>query len=549
MPAFSIRRDIVPAVEQSDIADAKIIARIRLVLGIAILLSAPADPNGTTRPEVLLLGSYVAAALLLWLAAEADLRFAWQGLVHWADLMWCFLVLNTGNSQPGFFYLFFFFIILSAGVRRGFDEGAKVTLFGALGHIITSGNIAKDNLDFVFVQTVFLCALGYLVAQFGEHRLQMRRRFALLRELAQPANPRLGVDHTVTGMMERTRAFFGADRCVLVLRAEGGCTVRTVHAGSPLSVPREPIGEESAAPFLGFAAGTTLLYRHGRLARPIASYPLERRHWVAQAPLAFERVADLLEADTFISAPVVLANASGRLFVSRSRQPFTRSDALFLSQAVAQAVPVVENLAMLDRMASEAAWTERQRLALNVHDSAVQPYIGLALGLSALRRKAGPDNPLVPELDALGSMVQSVIADLRAYAGSVACRDGDQQHGALCGAALARLAAQMRERYGLRVSLDIEAGGELGDRLAAEVIQIVREGLNNIGKHTKARQGEVRVRRGERVLQIEIDNESGEGPVRPFVPHSIRERAAALGGTVQVRSARGATAVCVEIPI
>lgn len=103
MPAFSIRRDIVPAVEQSDIADAKIIARIRLVLGIAILLSAPADANGTTRPEVLLLGSYVVAAMLLWLAAEADVRFAGQGLVHWADLLWCFLVLNTGNAEPGFF--------------------------------------------------------------------------------------------------------------------------------------------------------------------------------------------------------------------------------------------------------------------------------------------------------------------------------------------------------------------------------------------------------------------------------------------------------------
>ncbi|HWJ95172.1 MAG TPA: histidine kinase, partial [Telluria sp.] len=364
-----------------------------------------------------------------------------------------------------------------------------------------------------------------------------------------PANPRLGVDHTVTGMMERTRAFFGAERCVLLLRFEDGCTVRTVHEGSPLSVPREPIGEESAAAFLGFAPESTLLYRHGRLARPLASYPLERRHWVAQPPLAFERVADLLEADTFISAPVVLARASGRLFVSRSRHPFTRSDALFLSQAVAQAVPVVENLAMLDRMATEAAWTERQRFALNVHDTAVQPYIGLALGLAALRRKADPDNPLVPELEALGTMVQSVITDLRAYAGSVACRDGDQHDGALCGAALARLVAQMKERYGLQVKLNLQAGVELGDRLAAEVIQIVREGLNNIGKHTRARQSEVHVRRAERVLQIEIDNEAGDKAVAPFIPHSIQERAAVLGGTVHVRSAPGATAVCVEIPI
>jgi signal transduction histidine kinase len=260
-------------------------------------------------------------------------------------------------------------------------------------------------------------------------------------------------------------------------------------------------------------------------------------------------VADLLEADNFISTPVVLAKVSGRVYVSHASQPFTRSDALFLSQAVAQAMPVAEHVALLDRIASEAASDERQRLALNMHDTAVQPYIGLALGLAALRLKVEPDNPIAGELERLAGMVQSVIADLRDFAGKVANRTQDEPAESLCGSALARIAVQMRERYGLTVRVDVQKGMELGDRLAAEVIQIVREGLNNIGKHTAAREGVVRVRRAERMLSIEIDNVSDDGALGPFVPNSIRQRAAVLGGQVHVVRARSATAVCVEIPI
>lgn len=551
MPAFWIRRESVPAAAQSDAADEKIIARIRLVLGMAAFLSATAPVTRPGVPLLALLGAYVAAALALFLAAEADVHFPIQRALHWADLLWCFLFLHVGSFDPGLFFLFFFFVILSAGLRHGFDEGVKAALLAAVGYVIsTLDGFTANKLPIIFVQTVFICALGYLIAQLGEQRLQMRRRISLLRMLAQPSNPRLGVEHTITAMMERTRAFFDADRCVLVLgSAEKGWTLRMAQEGGPLSVPAERIGADAAAPFLTVPQDCTVLYRRQRLAIPLASYPHERRHWQALAALPCARVADLLEADSFISAPVVMANLSGRVYISRTPRSYTRSDALFLSQAVAQALPVAENVALLDRIASDAASDERQRLALNMHDTAVQPYIGLALGLAALRCKAAPDNPLGPELESLAGMVQSVIAELRDFAGSVARRDPDKQTESLCTSALARLVVQMRERYGMNVRLDIQNGVELGDRLAAEVVQIVREGLNNIGKHTAAREGTVRVSLVERMLSIEIDNASEDGAVIPFVPHSIRQRAAVLGGQVHVHRASSATAVCVEIPI
>lgn len=551
MPAFWIRRESVPAATQSDAADEKIIARIRLVLGMAAFLSATA---AVVRPGGLLLtllGAYGVSALALSLAAEADAHLPFRRAQHWGDLIWCFLFLNFGHFDPGLFFLFFFFVILSAGLRHGFDEGAKVTLLAAVGYVISTLNdFTTNDLPVVIVQVVFIFALGYLIAQLGEQRLQMRRRIELLRTLAQPSNPRLGVEHTITSMMEYTRSFFAADRCVLVLGSvEKGWTLRTVQQGGALSVPAAAIGAEAAAPFLTVPQDCTVLYRRKRFATPLASSPHERRHWQSLAVVPCARVADLLEADTFISVPVVLARQSGRVYVSRARQSYTRGDALFLSQAVAQALPVAQNVALLDRMASDAASDERQRLALNMHDTAVQPYIGLALGLAALRCKAAPENPLRPDLESLAAMVQSVIAELREFAGSVGRRGQDQPPESLCGGALARLAVQMRERYGMEVQLNVQKGMQLGDLLAAEVVQIVREGLNNIGKHTGAREGVVRVWLAGRMLSIEIDNANLNGAVMPFVPHSIRRRATALGGQVQVHVHRASSAVCVEIPI
>ncbi len=518
---------------------------------MAAFLSATAALVRPGIPLLALLGAYVGGALGLYLAAEVDAHLPFQRALHWCDLLWCFLFLNVGSFDPGLFFLFFFFVILSAGLRLGFDEGAKATLLAAVGYVISTLNdFTVNDLSLVFVQTIFICSLGYLIAQLGEQRLQMRRRIALLRTLAQSSNPRLGVEHTITSMMERTRAFFDADRCMLVLGSdEKGWSLRTVQAGGPLSVPAERIGPAAAAPFLAVPKDCTVLYRRKRLATPLASYPNERRHWQALAATPCARVADLLEADSFISAPVLMAEQSGRVYVSRANHAYARGDALFLAQAVAQALPVAENVALLDRIASDAASDERQRLALNVHDTAVQPYIGLALGLAALRCKAAPDNPLGPELESLALMVQSVIAELRDFAGSVAKSDPSQPPESLCGGALARLAAQMRERYGMTVRLDIQNGMELGDRLAAEVVQIVREGLNNIGKHTGASEGVVKVRLAERMLNIEIDNANANGAPMPFVPHSIRQRVAVLGGQVHVRRASSATVVCVEIPI
>ena len=120
----------------------------------------------------------------------------------------------------------------------------------------------------------------------------------------------------------------------------------------------------------------------------------------------------------------------------------------------------------------------------------------------------------------------------------------------LCLSALRRQAEQVERCYGVRVTVDVEGRLALGDRISAEVLQIVREGLSNICRHTAASSSMVRMRCDDAMLRIEINNDNGGAMAMPFTPRSISERAAALGGRAYVKQgAVNSTAVCVEIPI
>jgi signal transduction histidine kinase len=115
---------------------------------------------------------------------------------------------------------------------------------------------------------------------------------------------------------------------------------------------------------------------------------------------------------------------------------------------------------------------------------------------------------------------------------------------------LRQQAAQARDFYGIDIAVCVQGELSVSDRLTAEILQIVREGLSNICKHTFAHHGAVRLECVDGLLRIQIENEcDGSQPVA-FQPRSITERATALGGNAQVtQTTNGGTSVHVEIPI
>jgi signal transduction histidine kinase len=120
------------------------------------------------------------------------------------------------------------------------------------------------------------------------------------------------------------------------------------------------------------------------------------------------------------------------------------------------------------------------------------------------------------------------------------------------------------ERYAERFSMvtgikvDVEAYGKVkvNDRLAAELFQIVAEGLSNVRRHAFCRDARVEISCKESLLLLQIKNSrpraggNAEVDGRSFRPHSIAERAASLGGDTQVFvDEKDYTVVSVGIPL
>jgi signal transduction histidine kinase len=111
-------------------------------------------------------------------------------------------------------------------------------------------------------------------------------------------------------------------------------------------------------------------------------------------------------------------------------------------------------------------------------------------------------------------------------------------------------AARIQGLYGIEISVSVEGQVRLDDRMTAEVLQMVGEGLNNICKHTQARRGSVRIGCRNGRLHLHIENEGCEENFTKFRPRSLSDRAAALGGRAQVSQCIGGnTEVLIEIPI
>jgi signal transduction histidine kinase len=278
------------------------------------------------------------------------------------------------------------------------------------------------------------------------------------------------------------------------------------------------------------------------------SHAGEPSRWRRRQGAQLGELAELLEAECFISAPLVLGRGKGRIYVTTRRRHLGRTDALFLAQIVAQGLRVVDRIDLLDRIASDAGRLARKKFALDLHDSAIQPYVGLQLGLAALRKQAEPANPLIDELDKLLAVADGVIAQLRDFARGV--RDEPGTPVPVCLSALLLQSEQTMASYGVDISIHMEGRVGFGDRLTAEVLQIVREALSNICRHTAAKRGAVWLRCSDRLLQIEVYNENSGRQPPAFLPRSINARATALGGTATVRQGPlGSTVVCVEIPV
>jgi signal transduction histidine kinase len=203
----------------------------------------------------------------------------------------------------------------------------------------------------------------------------------------------------------------------------------------------------------------------------------------------------------------------------------------------------------------DAAEQERSRWARELHDETLQALAVLRMRLSSALREEAPEElektgqAAVEQIDDEIVKLRRLITELRPASLDTIGLE----------AALQALAEQHQHATrSMEVDCDFELPREEEQRptpvLETAVYRLVQEALNNVSKHSMAHRADVTVRALRGSIEIEVrDDGVGFEPnlVREgFGLVGMRERAALLGGTLDVVSTRGSgTRIRAEIPL
>jgi signal transduction histidine kinase len=213
------------------------------------------------------------------------------------------------------------------------------------------------------------------------------------------------------------------------------------------------------------------------------------------------------------------------------------------------------------RQAVQAAReAEQQRIAADFHDGPLQSMISFQMRLEILKKLFERDRDAgMQELAALQEMSKAQVREIRSFVRIMRPLDVD---GASLPAATRRLVDEFEKESGIPVTF---VGGERAFSAAPEtctdVLQMIREALNNVRKHAKATRVAVGIEKVGKILEVSIDDNGvgfhfagnyslDELDLLRLGPVSLKRRARSVGAEMLLESRPGRGAgIKLKIPI
>lgn len=537
----------------------RLVESLRIMLAIIagmLMLDAPTEAIPWLPLAVVAFSAY--AGILLWRATKGSLDVQ-RRVFYWVDAAWFLLLIYLADDAGTHYFLFLLFPVFFAAWRTGYRESVAIAAFAGLGSLIVFAlNDPKIPWRQLLAMPFSLFAIAQVFVALARIEEATQRKMDLARQLVVSADPRHGFDAVVSELIVQIAAKLKASVALLALKTSAG-RYRAICWEEDQELFE--LSEEAATPVvkqaLSLPADVSVGWRDGDGSRwwrndrqieigasGLASDTLQVSR---ETLLGLSRLAGRVR---LMSVPVSAGSAGQmRLVLAGESTEISLQTLSMLQHVVEQFGPSVENACLREELVSQAADAERARIGRDLHDSAIQPYIGLKFAVEAVQRRAGPDNPIAPDLARLTRMVADELATMREVVSGL--RGDPGTGGALLSNAVRRHAARCGQLFGIQVELDIEKDMPVSRRLAGEVFHMVAEGLSNIGRHTQSRWAWVSLsmHNGALVLKVRNKTDDGTSATSTFTPRSLTERAADLGGSVKIQRDELQTTVIVNIPI
>jgi len=407
-------------------------------------------------------------------------------------------------------------------------------------HLVVLG-VALFGGAAIIARTLFR-RFDQLALELKEQNEELRARsnaMAALQQVSLAVSSLRDLDRVLDTVTDQARRLVSGDVAVLCLAGEDGVLGPRSRSGPPDAFHPGP----DACPHPQGRGGPCPL---------VTGVTDGTRGELVGAPLC--RYVDPSFLGSSVAVPLLAGDRQlGSLAVSTTaRRGFRALELSSLESLAAQAAVAIENARLYGRVRELGIMEERARIARELHDGLAQVlgYVGTKSEAAISLLDAGSSAEARTQLVDLGDAARSVYVDVReailGLSAPVAPELGVLE-------AIRSYAERYEELAKLPALVQAEDGVDdvrLAPAAEAQALRLLQEALTNVRKHAQARRVTITARREDAMFVIEvIDDGRGFDPAATNGsdwPHfglaTMRERAASVGGTVEIDSRPGAGA-------
>ncbi len=559
------------------------LASARVFLAVSALVAIWMNPAEIRYSlwAIGLLAFYIAQGMIIifFLRWRQQSTPAFRVLVHSADIIWPALISLFAGGESNPFFVFFVFVLAAAAYRWGLWETvstavASVILLWIESLAVRSGfflsmsrlllryhwpalHLNASYLDpkSLFVRSVYLIVLGFLLGYLAEQQKQLRAEKVVINRILGRASVEAGVSGTLQAIASELLSMYGAKNLLIAsFEARSHRVFVGEISGQKHASFRwlEPAGSDRET-YLHETEVLACYVEADPASQPLAVFAVDEAGNRIEQPSAtfLERFA---RAHPFHGAVVVSFTFGqewrGRLFLLEpTLTNETEEELSFLQELVRQVGQAVYNVLLLRRLRLRAGAVERARFARELHDGAVQSLIAVEMQVDVLRRQSTTQPGLVTaELGRIQGLLREEVLKLRELMQQMKTLDVDAKR-------LLGVLHDSVERFQRETGISACFISELNELdmpqpVCREVARIVQEALVNVRKHSQARRVLVRLGTKNGTWKMEIEDDGRGFPFSGRLsqndldslgkgPLVIKERVRLIDGELTIESNPG----------